>query len=194
MEKPEDLIKKQEEKIKQLQEQMSKFLKEKDEEINKKNEEINKIKEEKDEEIRIKEEKIKSLEYRLKIKNAEKKSIEKEFNNNNINKPFQNYKTINSIEDETEGNKNLIKKILELENEDRIIIKERHKNISKEVIKNCIKMIIKDLKESFEDLETIDEKKKNEIKSKIMKEFGEHIEMNINDLSQILSYLNYIIK
>ena len=201
MAKPEDLIKKQEEKIKQLQEQMSKFLKEKDEEINKKNEEINKIKEEKneeinkikeekDEEIRIKEEKIKSLEYRLKIKNAEKKSIEKEFNNNNINKPFQNDKTINSIEDETEGNINLIKKILELENEDRIIIKERHKNISKEVIKNCIKMIIKDLKDSFEDLETIDEKKKNEIKSKIMKEFSEHIEMNINDLSQILSYLN----
>ena len=186
MEKPEDLIKKQEEKIKQLQEQISKLLKENEE----KDEEINKIKEEKDEEIRIKEEKIKSLEYRLKIKNAEKKSIEKEFNNNNINKPFQNDKTINSIEDETEGNKNLIKKILELENEDRIIIKERHKNISKEVIKNCIKMIIKDLKESFEDLETIDEKKKNEIKSKIMKEFSEHIEMNINDLSQILSYLN----
>jgi len=61
----------------------------------------------------------------------------------------------------------LIIKILELQNEDQIIeknkekeIKERHKNISKELIKNYIKMIIKDLKDSFEDLETNDENKK----------------------------------
>jgi len=163
-----------------------------------KDEEISKMKEEKDEEIRIKEEKIKSLEDRLKIKNVEKRNIEKEFNNNNTIKPISNDKIISSIEDGTEANENLIKKIEELENEDRIIeknkekeIKERHKNISKEVIKNCIKMIIKDLKDSFEDLETIDEnKKKNEIKSKIMKEFGEHIGMKISNLSQIISHLN----
>ena len=61
----------------------------------------------------------------------------------------------------------MIIKILELQNEDQIIeknkekeIKERHKNISKELIKNYIKMIIKDLKDSFEDLETNDENKK----------------------------------
>ena len=51
-------------------------------------------------------------------------------------------------------------------------------------------MIIKDLKDSFEDLETNDENNKNEIKSKIMEEFGEHIGMKIHDLAQILSYLN----
>jgi hypothetical protein len=82
----------------------------------------------------------------------------------------------------------LIKKILELENEDRIIeknkeieIKERHKNISKKVIKSCIKMIMKDLEDSFEDLENIDKKnkKKNEIKNKIMENFGDYIGMTL---------------
>ena len=145
---------------------------------------------------KLKEEKIKSSEDILNIKNIEKRNKEKD--KNNIIKPFQNDKIINSIEDETEANEKLIKKIIELENEDRIIeknkekeIKERHKNISKTVIKNCSKIIIKDLKDSFEDLKTIDEnnKKKDSIKNNIMEKFGEHIKMKINNLDQILNYL-----
>ena len=202
MKEKDEKMKEKDEKMKEKDEEIKKIKEEKDKEMKEKDEEIKKIKEEKDEEIRIKEEKIKNMEDLLNIKNFEKRNIEKEFHNNIIIKPFQNDQIINSIEDQTEADEKLIKKkFLELENEDRIIeknkekeIKERYKNISKKAIKNCIEIIIKDLKDSFEDLETINidkyNTKKNAIKSKILENFGDHIKMKINNLKEILSYLN----
>ena len=83
-------------------------------------------------------------------------------------------------------------------NKDIKFFKEEIKKISKKVYKNSINIIIGDLEESFNDLESIDynskvkikyEKKVNEIKLQIFKIFDDNYQIKKNKLKDIIYYL-----
>ena len=148
---------------------------------NKENEaKLKKRKEEND----IKDKKIMELNNELKLKNYLKNI---ELNNLTIN---DSKTTIINLEENIKINNEINKAQY---NDNKIILEKHLKKVSKKVYEESINMIIDDLGDSFNDLESVInklyEEKKNNIKNQIFKIFEENYQIKKKDLKEIIIYL-----